>query len=304
MGEDDVRGLGIRTETETRSATVRLIAVACGLCLVLFSTSPSSASPGGPPERIVSINLCADQLVLMLAPAGAVKSVSRLAASTQNSPLAEQARGIPVNHARVEDILPHHPDVVFASQFAQQFTQDLLTNLGYDVVAIPQADDFDGIRANVRLVAERLGVREKGEEIVRTFDAALDAARETGDGKTRPLALVLHAGGYTEGGAGLVSDMMNHAGLDNLADKMGVHGWARVPMEAILLGKPDLVVLGAYRDEAPSLKKEQLEHPALAAYVGDRHVVGVASRYWSCSTPLIAEVAGAMARAARQWKAR
>src|SRR5262245_36302917 len=78
------------------------------------------------PQRIVSTNVCADQLALLLAPERVV-SVSFNAADPAISNTASLAKGIPVNSARAEEVVLFKPDLVLgdiytgarASRFAE-----------------------------------------------------------------------------------------------------------------------------------------------------------------------------------------
>ena len=90
-----------------------------------------------PPQRVVSINLCTDELVIPLADPETVKSVSFLSADPEESPIAAQVKGIPVNYARAEEILPLKPDIVFADVFSASYTVRLLKRLGIRVEEIP-----------------------------------------------------------------------------------------------------------------------------------------------------------------------
>ena len=61
-------------------------------------------SPAGP-QRIVSINLCADQLVLALAERERIASVSEVALDPTVSNVVVRARGLVTNSGRLEEIV-------------------------------------------------------------------------------------------------------------------------------------------------------------------------------------------------------
>ncbi len=60
--------------------------------------------PGRPPMRVVSINLCTDQLAMMLAAPGQLVSVSHLATEEQSSSMVDEARAYPANRGQVEQV--------------------------------------------------------------------------------------------------------------------------------------------------------------------------------------------------------
>ena len=257
-----------------------------GLVLAASLCPPALAAP----QRVVSINLCADELVIPLADRDTIKSVSYLSADPEESPVADEAKGLPVNYARAEEILPLKPDIVFANRFSAAYTVNLLRRLGVNVVELPNPTDFDGIRANIRRVAKLLGHPERGEAMIRDFDETLAQAKMP-VGATRPLAVVYRAGGYTDGGTGLSSEVLAHVGLRNMAQERGLKQWDHLSVEQLLLDQPDVVVVSAYRQEAPSEEAAVLEHPALRAYLATHRSISIPAKYWGCGTPAIAEAA-------------
>jgi iron complex transport system substrate-binding protein len=289
-----------RSRFVAAKARLRLGSPALAFFLVTILAFPALAAP---PQRIVSINLCTDELVVPLADRTAIKSVSYLAADPQESPIADEVKGIPVNYARAEEILPLKPDVVFANAFSAAYTVSLLRRLGVRVVELPEPTDFDGIRANIRRVADILGKPEKGAALIEKFDRSL---RETvrKPGPNRPSAVIYRAGGYTDGGIGLVSALLAHVGLRNVALEHGLDRWSHLSIEQLLLDKPDIIVFSAYERETPSQESAVLEHPAIRDYLATHRSLGIPPKYWGCGTPVIAKVAKSLARLADQGPAK
>ena len=95
--------------------------------LSLLFVSPVSFS--GPPTRVVSINLCSDQLLLMLARPGQIASVSRLALEPNSSYMASEAARYPVNDAKLEQLLLLEPDLILAEGFTSPSFVRLLKHL-------------------------------------------------------------------------------------------------------------------------------------------------------------------------------
>ncbi|WP_354002086.1 hypothetical protein [Pseudotabrizicola sediminis] len=64
---------------------------------------------GGPvlaasPQRVVSINLCTDQLAMLLAEPGQLISVSFLAQDPRSSVMVDEALACPANRALAEEV--------------------------------------------------------------------------------------------------------------------------------------------------------------------------------------------------------
>src|SRR5665647_3724329 len=91
----------------------RSIAVAA---LAVFGGLSAPAVAAGLP-RIVSMNVCTDQLLLPLADPAQILGLSRFARDGWQSWAAEQARRYPTLSGGTEDVLELKPDVVVASSF-------------------------------------------------------------------------------------------------------------------------------------------------------------------------------------------
>ncbi len=80
----------------------RLLGLVGGLtaCLAagLASARETTAAPGRP-SRIVSLNLCADELVLRLADREQIAAVTYLASDPRGSTVAAEATGVPITRA-------------------------------------------------------------------------------------------------------------------------------------------------------------------------------------------------------------
>lgn len=82
-----------------------------------------------PPQRVLSMNLCTDQLAMLLAAPGQLISVSYLAQDPRASVMAEEAMTYDVNHGLAEEIFLLQPDLVLAGSFTTPATTALLRRL-------------------------------------------------------------------------------------------------------------------------------------------------------------------------------
>lgn len=282
-------------KAEKHSKLHRFARLICFFCLAVFFFSLCQSAQATP--RIVSTNLCTDQLGLMLAPEKLL-SVTWMAADKEESPLWEKAAKIPVNYGTAEEILSLKPDLVLAGNYTTRFTVDLLQHQKIPVYEMRPPDSLKGVGDNILKVAEILGVEEKGRQTVLLLEKAMaDLAPQDG---RRPKALVYRAGGFTSGGAGLVDDLIAQVGLHNMmADKS--RDWGRyISMEELIYLHPDVIILETYRAHDPSLANALLEHPAFKSVLGRTVVVSIRSPDVTCGTPAMIEAAKAMAAARNQ----
>lgn len=259
------------------------VIIALGAALALVPATQAEAKP----RRIVSINLCADQLLLLLADRETIVSLSYFATDPDISYMAEAARGIPVNHGRAEEILLLKPDLVLTGPYTTRTSAALLRRLGVRVHVVPVPDSLDGVRRITRDVAAALGEAERGARLIAEMDRRLKAIpRSPGP---RPVAATWRANSISVGRDTLVHDVLVAAGLDNLAAGLGMSGYVHLPLESLLLAEPDVVVFGSIDAKHPSLGQEVLRHPALKPAARRWRTVTVPARLWVCGTPFVAE---------------
>ena len=86
-----------------------------GLALTLWVGA--SAAFADAPARVVSMNLCTDQLAMLLAAPGQLISVSHLASDPMASTMVAEAQAYPVNRGGAEQILLMEPDLVLAGSY-------------------------------------------------------------------------------------------------------------------------------------------------------------------------------------------
>ena len=244
----------------------------------------AGAAQAGPPERVVSMNLCTDQLVMLLADPSQVVSVSHIARDARVSPMADLAMGFGVNHGQGEEIFAQRPDLVLAGTFSSRFTLGLLRALGLQVEELPVVNSLQDIPPSIRQVGKWLGREDKAEALIAQFEADLLALRT--DIGTRPRAVLHYANNYTSGDKSLAHQILQAAGFANIAVEAGISQGGTLPMERLILLMPDVVISGEAYPGA-SRSEEVLRHPALQL-LKDRHAAGaVADADWVCGTPAI-----------------
>jgi len=292
-----MRGGLARTCIRGGGLGLRLAAVAASLGFA----SPAVATPlPQHPQRIVSINLCTDELALRLARPGAVAAVSYLAARPETSNVAAMAAATPVNYGLVEDVVAFRPDLVLAGLYTTRNTVMLLRALGAPVLTFETPSSIDGVRQQIRDVGALLDGQERAEALVRAFDERLPKAPAQAP---RPRAVVVRASGFTSGPGSLLNDILTHAGIDNLAASGPLAGQAQPPLEAVIQARPDMLILTDEEGDAPALAGEALVHPALKALAKHARVVTLPARLWTCSGPGVAEAVARLAQAADDWRA-
>ena len=199
------------------------------------------AVPAGAGPRIVSLDQCADQYALALAPRAEIVGLSKRARNA-DSHERDRAVGLPEQRANLEAVLASRANTAVVYWTTDARLPEALRRRGVTVVQIDEANDFAGVRANVRKVAAALGEGAAGEALIARMDAQLAASRGAWGGAR---ALYLTPGGFTAGPDTLVGAMMAAAGLAPLRT---APGYAPVSLEALVLNPPAALVLGFFRE--------------------------------------------------------
>lgn len=253
---------------------------------MLAGASPAAAMP----RRVVSLNLCTDQLTLALAAPGQLASVTWLARDPAVSAEWQRAADIPVNHGLAEEVVAMTPDLAFAGRHTARMAVTLLRRLGVRVVDFVVPGSLDDVRAQIREAAAALDRREAGEAAVARFDAGLPAP----PAGPRPVAVVYQPNGATVGAGSLIDAVLARAGFANLATTLGLDNYGRLPLDVLIAGRPDLLVVGELREGA-SLAEAMTRHAALGRYWRDRAVLEMPQSLWICGGPFTAQAVARLA---------
>lgn len=256
----------------------------------------ATGAAAGPPGRIVSINVCADQLVQMLVPPERVQALSFLAGDPQISVLAAQSGKYRLIRGQAEEVLPLDADLVIAGVYSTPATVALLRRLGERIEILPMTSDLDGIRSNVQLVAKWLDRQAEGRKIIADFDARLAEARPM-PGARRPTAIIYYVNNLAAGRGTLADAVLTAAGLDNLAAREGVEGEGYLPLERLIADPPDLIVLGNGDQHFRTIVADNLRHPALQKVLETVPYVVLPQALLMCDTPLVADAVDRLATA-------
>ncbi len=250
--------------------------------LVLATGAAGAETPRAIPQRVVSVNLCTDQLAMLLAAPGQLVSVSHLAAEPQSSSMAAEAAAWPANRGQAEQVFLLHPDLVLAGTYTQKATIDLLRKLGVEVLQLPPANSLADAAAHIRTVGAALGQEARAEAMARAFEAEVAAAQYRGAPAT---AALYYPNGYTTGSGTLANEVLALTGFRNIGAEAGVTGGGILPLERLIMAAPNLIITSEPYPGA-SRSEEILTHPALRAAKGAAEGM-MTDADWICGTPYI-----------------
>lgn len=265
----------------------------CGLLAGLMLSVAQAA-----PQRVASINLCADVLLLNLLPRERIASVSWLAAVSPLSAVREQAAGISTNHATLEELLLLKPDLVVARRGHAASVLRQMRSRGVAVHEIEVAPTLAQAMREWQALADVLGVSDKAGSLLVRAQQRL-AALPPRAGKP-PTAVIFGPGGYSYGKGSMAHDLLRLAGWDNLAAYVLPGAGGTLPLEALVLGQPDLLIHEASEQDRRinTLGRQIAAHPVL--HGRSPAELTMSSSAWACGGPEAIEAVELLAAQRRQ----
>lgn len=271
--------------------TIRPVVAACTIAIMLAGCSSPQVANTQPGSvlRIVSLNPCSDAILAEIAPDKLVAVSQYSHDVSAGSMPVEQARRWPATGGSVEDILAADADIVVASSFLPPSTREALTDLGIPIVTIGIATDIGGSIVQVRELADAVGEAEAGDALVSRIEAALAKASPP-PGGLRPETILWQPGGIVAGEGALVVDLMRRLGFRPADAARELGQGDRLPLEAVLVDPPDLLLHAGPRGDEQS---RTLHHPALRKLPTTR--AEFAPRLYFCGGPSLIRAAERLA---------
>jgi iron complex transport system substrate-binding protein len=235
------------------------------------------------PQHVVSLNLCADEMLLALADREQIASLSYLVRDPSISFMAEQAHGSPVNDGRAETILFSGADLVLTGTYGRQNQTTLLKAQGLKVLALKPWSSLAEGREQIRTMARTLGHPERGEALLGRIDAALERTRNIVPG--RPSILVYERGGWVSSTGSLVNELLVHMGFRLHHEALGLPQGGVARLEAIVTSPPGYLLVDESVERAVDNGTALFSHPALKSAVPPERRLVVPGRLTICGGP-------------------
>lgn len=270
------------------------------LVLAALLINATSATANDAKPHVVSINVCADQLVMALADASQVLSLSFLSLDPAASVYHEKANAYSNNRGVAEEVLALQPDVVIAGQFTNRYTLDLLKSTGVRVETLAIADSVDDVLSNIENVGGWLHQEDRATTMIRSLRLRLKDLPEISE--PRPTAAIYDPRGYTVGGATLRGDILEQAGWHNVAADRGIEHYGSLSLETLLKLAPSVLIASPYSADTWSRAQALNRHPALSQQRLGADVIQVPSSHTLCGGPWTLDVIEQLASARLQYQ--
>ena len=246
---------------------------ACASAISLALCTPAEAAA---PVRAASLNLCTDELLLLLAAPGQIASVTHLAQSPAETPLWREARRYRKNDGSLLSVAALRPTIVLTMGGGARDRARLAERLGIRTLDLPYPQTLADIESAVRSVAAALGAPRRAE----AFSAGLRALQRSAPPAPAD-AVWLGGGGRSVGADSLAAQWMRLAGLRQRALRGD-----RISLEQLLVAPPQVLLRSEYRSGEYSGEQRWLAHP-LAKRARAGQTLRTDGRLWTCMGPLM-----------------
>ena len=263
------------------------------LLLIVLALPGNAASAAGLP-RLVSMNVCTDQLLLTLADPEQILGLSRFARDGwQAGKVADIAR-YPVLSGAAEDVLVIKPDIVVASAFDKRATRELLKAKGLRLAELAVPRTLEEARLQIREAGDITGHPDRAAREIARLDAALARARQAVSARHYRV-LPLSRRGWVAGSDSFVGSLLAEAGLRSAAGDLGFAFGGFASLEAIVQLRPDFIVVSQAGDSARDDGQAFLLHPALERFYPPEKRIVIPERMTECGGVMLADALDALA---------
>lgn len=193
-------------------------------------------------ERIASATTVADQVLAHLVdPARVVAISAQTRAGSAQWVLGERPRIMELDD--VEGILALRPDLLFASSLSASRPTARLREAGVRVVDLGELHGLETLLRSIRTIGRELGISERAEALAIGFERRMAAQRAASVPRISGLFLGAY-GGRMYGGTleSSYGDVLDAAGIDDVAAAAGHTGWPEYTAEDLLVLDPDWLV--------------------------------------------------------------
>ncbi len=199
-----------------------------------------------PPQRIASVTLASDEILLDLVGAERLLGVTYLARDPAISNIADRLADVPRADlsGNPELLISLDADLVVMATYSNPAALDQMLAADVPVFVLADFGSLDDIRANIRLLGRATGTEIRAEAMIAQMDARIAAVGARVAPCERLRTLYYERGGMTYGTGSTVDEMMQRAGVENVAAGLGAY--PLIDAEFVLSADPDVVLLGGW----------------------------------------------------------
>jgi iron complex transport system substrate-binding protein len=255
------------------------------LFIFICLNSSFSQSAFAKPERIVSLSLCSDELVLALAEPENIASLSYLSADPDFADFDSALPEVYLNQGRAEEIIALSPDMIISSRFSASNAVSLLRQLDYPVNILGFPADLETSYRQIREVAALLEEPARGEQLIRDMQSSLEQIQFALVSQRGSSAVFYANNGFSYGKGTLRDFFLSSLQITNVASEAGLNDVGKLPLELLLEAQPDFILVNTPGSDDERLASPLLSHPVLQHAFSTEQIIVLPDKYFQCAGP-------------------
>lgn len=229
------------------------------LFLALLAASAVSAAGSDAPQRVASINLSADEVLVDILPPARLVGVTRFADEAEDSNVAGRVPATAHRFAKadLERLVALRADLVVVSEYTDADFLTLLERTGVRHHRMRGLGSLAGIRAALLALGDAVGEGAGARRLAAEYDRKLQALARALDGVRRPRVLYWSQG-VTAGAGTTLTALIEAAGGQSVGRELGLEGIVPLGAERAFVADPDFILLGNWPGATESLRDDPL----------------------------------------------
>lgn len=241
------------------------------LVLGLAATAASAAFPRtvvdglgheilleAPPQRIISVGLAMDNILLSVTDPERVVGVTTLATDPDWSYVADRVEPHMslVGQLNAEQVLALQPDIVLVAVWNDPDVVHQLRNLGIALYTFTTFDSVADALDNIARIGAITGDDAQAQRLIDGFYRRYGEIAFRIAGRERPRVLSWDDWSATAGPGMSIHDVIELAGGVNVAAEHGIDGWHTIDAEALIQMNPDVIITPSGSTFAESIQND------------------------------------------------
>lgn len=252
------------------------------------------------PKRMISMNLCADQMLMKLADPGSITALGPFSREPRLSFFADRANAFPQLKNRTENLLKTDADAIVFGPFDNMYMRSALRRQGIREIVVGRWVSLNEVKEGITGFSEAIDQAPSGAQLVQEIERSVAELKDVVKSVARYSFLLLQRRGYVGEGHS-VAELLEIAGLTNAADGAPAQFMS---VESIIALRPTLLVVSGHNSRAEDRGLELLEHPALTRLYPRSRRIAVPDELTICGGPSTPSLVRHLKAELTQWRER
>ena len=219
-----------------------VISIFCG-------TSISQESFAGSPQKIASLSLASDEILLDLLPKCGgrqrIVALSTFADDPDSSSVVEAAKTVKGRvHSEPESLFSLKPDLIIAASYNRPELIGMIQSRKIPLLLLDKFSSVSDIAKHIQDIGEAVDCTKEAIALKDLFLRDVSAPISPANPSAKKLRLINYSPDMVVMGLGtLFDDLVTRAGGINVASERGLRNWPRIDLETLLSTKPDKIIV-------------------------------------------------------------